>query len=145
MTPTHDDVLAEIERQVRTEGTSLDEVDCRIADELGVPHDYYFAYLLVWGAIEAYREARLVADPRFATTADHGPDAALDRSWSLADTIGWLASTTYRQAADLGPCGKEIAGHAAKTLAALLQLRQHLREIDSPGPDASGRGKAVQP
>lgn len=71
----HSDVLADIERRVRTDDPSPDEVDRRIADELGVPLDYYFAYLLVWGAIEAYREARDLAE----TQPSGDPRAAVQR------------------------------------------------------------------
>jgi hypothetical protein len=32
-------------------------IDRYIAEQLQIPLDYYFAYLLVWGAIEAHRVA----------------------------------------------------------------------------------------
>lgn len=55
MEPTHEQVLAGIADAVQAEADDLDQVDQLIADELGVPASYYFAYLLVWAAIEAYR------------------------------------------------------------------------------------------
>lgn len=55
MDPTHQDVLAGIEDVVRADADDLSQVDQLIAEELGVPGDYYFAYQLVFSAIEAYR------------------------------------------------------------------------------------------
>ena len=140
----HEDVLADIERRVRTNGASLDEVDCRIADELGVPGDYYFAYLLVWGAIEAYREARDLTEPGWLG-GDAASGSALAQAQSAAGTIGWLASTIYEQTASLNGSGGELADHAAKILGAVLQLRQNLRDLDATQePPAKGNGRAVQ-
>lgn len=94
-----DEVLADIERRVCTDGASLDEIDSRIADELGVPADYYFAYLLVWGAVESYREARDLTHAGCPDTHSACLEPALEQAQSLARTIGWYASTIYEDMA----------------------------------------------
>lgn len=53
MTRTHERILADLEQQAVDEGVPTVDIDRYIADRLQVPLDYYFAYLLVWGAIEA--------------------------------------------------------------------------------------------
>lgn len=50
----HERTLAAIERQALAQGVPPEETDGYIADELRVPYDHYVAYLLAWGAIEAY-------------------------------------------------------------------------------------------
>ncbi len=53
MTPAQ--TLARLEQQAYDHGIPLPEVDTYIASQLQVPTDYYFAYLLVRGAIEAHQ------------------------------------------------------------------------------------------
>lgn len=55
MTRTHEQILADLEQVAIVEGVPATDVDRYIADQLQVPLDYYFAYLLVWGAIEGHR------------------------------------------------------------------------------------------
>ncbi|WP_052665093.1 hypothetical protein [Nitriliruptor alkaliphilus] len=57
MTRSHEQILAHLEQVAVGEGVPAADVDRYIADRLQVPLDYYFAYLLVWGAIEAHRAA----------------------------------------------------------------------------------------
>jgi hypothetical protein len=123
MSPIHHDVLACIEENVATSGASMDQVDERIAAELGVPVDYYFAYLLVWGAIERYRTTVLcqqtlplsdVADP-------------LQWAQALAEEIGWTASTIYQQT--VGEGHSDVNGCAGRVIAAALQLRTCLQQV----------------
>ena len=135
----HDEVLADIERRVRTDGASLDEIDHRIADELGVPADYYFAYLLVWGAIESYREARELTHPGCLDTHGACLEPPLEQAQSLASTIGWHASSIYEDTARLNGQGGGVADHAAKILGAVLQLRQSLRDLAPTAGDSAAR------
>ncbi len=55
MTRTHEQILADLEQDARGAGVPTADIDRYIADQLKIPLDYYFAYLLVWGAIEAHR------------------------------------------------------------------------------------------
>jgi len=141
MNPSHEQVLADIERLVGTE-VALDETDTRIAEVLGVPPDYYFAYLLVWGAIEAHRNSADITDesPRLTAT-----EPALDLAASLTDEIGRLAAALH----DVSD-RRSTPKHAARMLGCVLELRQLLRDMHPrhgaplrPGDDpveVAGRG-----
>ena len=142
MNRSHEHVLADIEQQVQESGVAPDDVDAAIADVLGVPADYYFAYLLVWGAIEAHRQAATVANERhYLTTAE----PALDLAASLTDEIGRLASSLHE-----GTDGRSRPQDVARILGCVLQLRQLLRDLhprprqpSQPGDDTvevAGRG-----
>lgn len=145
MNLNHEAVLADIERRVRTPGATMDEVDAAIAAELDLPADTYYAYLLVWAAIEAYRQQRALTDPSWP--GGHGaPTEGVQRCQAAAATIGWHAANSYQQATDLGPLATGIADHASKTLGAVLQLGQHLRDLHAalPDPTQDDSGKAVR-
>ena len=141
----HEAVLADIERRVRTPGATLDEVDAAIAAELDVPAECYYAYLLVWGAIEAYRQLRALTDPSWTPPHDASIEG-LERCQALMADLGWHGATIYQQAADLEPLAGHIADHAGKVLGAVLQLRQHLRDLQAalPGAADSDGGQAVR-
>ncbi|WP_052664846.1 hypothetical protein [Nitriliruptor alkaliphilus] len=72
MTRTHEQILAHLEQAAVGEGVPAADVDRYIADRLQVPLDYYFAYLLVWGAIEAHRAASGLARPMAGAEARPG-------------------------------------------------------------------------
>lgn len=129
MNRSHEQVLVGIEQTVQSVSVPPDEIDAAIAEALGVPADYYFAYLLVWGAIEAYGRSHEAAPwDSLHGTARH--DSPLDQAQSLADAIGWLASTIYQRTGTLNGQGACVADHAAKILGAVLRLRQTLRDLD---------------
>ncbi len=155
MTVTHEQLLADIERQVASDGAGPDEIDARIAAELGVPADYYFAYLLVWAAVERHREL-LLCQHTDAIESDQLEEAGgtpLQRAQSLADTIGWAASTIYGETA--GDGHRQVNTVAAQLIAAALQLRANLRQLDTdrdadlaweasaPTRGTSGRGVGI--
>lgn len=134
MSPIHHDVLACIEENVTTGGAGMDEIDARIAAELGVPTDYYFAYLLVWAAIERYRATVLCQQ---SLPLSDGPPP-LEWAQALADEIGWNASAIYQQTA--GDGHTEVNTSAGRVIAAALQLRGCLRRVTGAAmvPDDQG-------
>jgi hypothetical protein len=136
MTIPHDRVLADLEEQIRTAGGAVEDIDERIARALKVPPDYYFAYLLVSGAIEARGTA---ASP--AGAGAQGLPNPARAGAKLADRIAWLGCRIYRDAASLGRDGIELALLADELLGLFAELRRHLEITDSP--TALGRGRAV--
>lgn len=144
MNRSHEHVLADIEQRVQADGVPPDEVDAAIANVLGVPADYYFAYLLVWGAIEAHIESHDLTQPRRLDGAT-SHESALDHAQSLAADIGWLASTIYQSTGTLNGQGLGVADHAARILGAVLRLRQTLRDLEeAPADAAGGNGSSVR-
>jgi hypothetical protein len=105
----HEEVLADIERRVRAVGASLEDIDCCNADELGVPADYSFTYLLVWGAIEAYREARDFTHPGWLGIGQEAGEPRLEQAQQLANSIDWHASTICQDTAALDDHGQVVA------------------------------------
>jgi hypothetical protein len=75
MTRTHEQILAHLEQVAIGEGVPAADVDRYIAEELQVPLDYYFAYLLVWDAIEAHRAAGSHAHPPAGTETHAGGES----------------------------------------------------------------------
>lgn len=128
MNPMDHDVLACIEETVVSSDAGIDEIDAGIAAELGVPVDYYFAYLVVWNAIEHYRATVLSQQP--LPLCDQ-PDP-LGWAHALADEIGWTASSIYQQTAGGGHT--EVNGSAGRVIAASLQLRACLRQVSGGEP-----------
>jgi hypothetical protein len=127
MTPTHRHTLAALEQQIHSDGVALCDVDTRIAEVLDVPPGYYFAYLLVVGAIEARGAA-------------HAPDGAgpiphaltlRTAAGALFDRIAWQVCRIYQLAGPLGRDGIEIALIADELLGLLAEVRRHL---DAPVP-----------
>lgn len=144
MNRSHEHVLAHIEQKVQSVGVPPDEVDAAIATVLGVPADYYFAYLLVWGAIEAHIQSHDLTQPDWLDATAH--ESALDHAQSLAGAIGWLASTIYQSTGTLNGQGHGVADHAAKILGAVLRLRQTLRDLEEAPTDVGdGNGPSVRP
>ena len=125
MNRSHEHVLADIEQRVLADGVPIDEVDPAIADILGVPADYYFAYLLVWGAIEAHRHSAGARDETDRLTAT---EPVLDLAASLTDEIGRLAASIH-EASDRRSTPK----NAARILGCVLELRQLLRDLHPGG------------
>lgn len=126
MSPIHHDVLACIEETAVPNDAGMDEVDARIAAELGVPLDYYFAYLVVWNAIEHYRATVLSQQP---LPLCEQPDP-LAWAQALADEIGWTASGIYQLTSSGGHT--DVNASAGRVIAAALQLRACLLQV-SPG------------
>lgn len=144
MSRSHESVLADIEQRVLAEGVTIDEVDAAIAGVLGVPADYYFAYLLVWGAIEAHSQSHDLTQQGWLDGAT-AHESALDHAQWLAAAIGWLASTIYQSTGTLNGQGHGVADHAAKILGAVLRLRQTLRDLEDATADAGdGNGSSVR-
>ena len=127
MNLTDQEALAHIERHVTNSVDPPEEIDARIAAELGVPVDYYFAYLLVWEAVEHYRETML---PPPVVPAEAGP---LQWAQALADEIGWTAGRIYQKAAGSGRCGFNAA--AGRVIAAAMQLRGCLTQLAAHSND----------
>lgn len=123
MTASHEQILADLEDQLRSDGVGLADIDARIAQALEVPPDYYFAYLLVWGALEARRAAH---DPDVAATAAPAQPRLPAATAGLADRIAWLGCRIYQQASPLGRDGIEVALIADELLGVLAELRGHL-------------------
>jgi hypothetical protein len=128
----HHDVLACIEETAVPNDAAMDEVDARIAAELGVPLDYYFAYLVVWNAIEHYRATVLSQEP---LPLREQPDP-LVWAQALADEIGWTASGIYQQSSG---AQADVNASAGRVIAAALQLRSCLRQVSSGKPVEDGQ------
>jgi hypothetical protein len=75
MTRTHEQILAHLEQQAIGAGVPTADIDRYIADQLKIPLDYYFAYLLAWGAIEAHRAANDHPRPLAGADASGGGGA----------------------------------------------------------------------
>jgi hypothetical protein len=129
MNLTDHEVLAHIEQHVANDLEGPDEIDARIAAELGVPVDYYFAYLLVWGAIECYRE-RILPQQGLAMPADSGP---LQCAQNLAEEIGWTATTIYQET--VGNGHGDVNAAAGRLIAAAMQLSGCLDQLGVDGDD----------
>jgi hypothetical protein len=129
MNRSHERVLADIEQQVHAAGIPLEDVDAAIADVLGVPADYYFAYLLVWGAIEAHR---LAAGDTIDLTTD---EAVVDLAASLTDEIGRLAATLHND-------HDAVPEASARILGCVLELRQLVRDLHPRSGVSAADGEA---
>lgn len=136
MNPSHDQVLTVIEQRVAAGADRPDEIDARIAEQLGVPAEYYFAYLLVSGAIERYREREL---GRAGLDGPAAPADAVARAQGLADEIGWQAATIYQDTAGAGHT--DVHAAAGRIIAATLHLRAGLDDLDAEHTRDAGRGQ----
>ncbi len=113
----HETVLDDLEARLGNAG-ALDERDTRIAEALEVPAEHFFAY-------------RIVRDALRARADDAAPAASFTRAEALVDSIGWHAATACLVADAAGDGRSEVAGHAARILGAVLELRQLLRDLPS--------------
>lgn len=118
----HDQTLAAIEQRLLACDTPLDDIDARIAEVLGVPLDYYFAYRLVAGAIDSHRTTR----PDQPPTSPEEAQAALHRAEAIADSMAVLTAAMYRATTGSGSPG-EAAIHAARLSGLRLELSEQLR------------------
>ena len=105
----HDTTLATIEARPLEVDTPLEDIDARVAEVLGVPVDYYFAYRLVAGAIDSRRHEPADVAPCSREQAV----AALTEAQVLADRLATVATAVYRAATGSGTA-REVAGHAAR-------------------------------
>jgi hypothetical protein len=129
MTVDRDETLTRLHRAAAIPGTTLDEVDRRVAAELGVDVGQYFAYLAVAEALDRHAEVRTPAQSGIHWRAAE-ESTPLGRVQQLTAAIGWRAATIY-QAAVTGRSAEDVSHHAAGILGSLLQLRQNLRDLDS--------------
>ncbi len=128
MTATSTAALRRLERRAARSGAAAADVDSAVADQLGVPVDYYLAYLVVERALTAQHAD---ADPGQVAERDHIRDA-----WQLTDRLGGLAAQISRCATSVSrPAAGDIPGLCAQIFATLLQLRRHL----DAGPRPEGR------
>ena len=128
MTADRDDTLTRLHRAAAIPGTTLDEVDRRVAAELGVDVGQYFAYLAVAEALDHHAEVRTPAQSGIHWRAAE-ESSPLGRALDATAAIGWRAATIY-QAAVTGRSAEDVSHHAAGILGSLLQLRQNLRDLD---------------
>ena len=133
MNRSHEQILAGIEQRVHELGVPLEDVDTAIAAVLGVPTDYYMAYLLVWAAIEAHGHERRSANPGQAAEA---VDSQLQVAIALIDDIARLSTTVYG-------CAPSAAGTFMRLLDLLLELRQVIQDLEPVGDDISEPDEAV--
>lgn len=119
MTTVQNTTLAELAAGL-DEGP-LAEHDERTAAALGVPVEYFFAYEVVRGVLDAR-----------AGTPVPPPDGT--RARALVDSIGWHAASACLAEDATGTGDSEAACHAARILGAVLELRQILRDaVSDPG------------
>ena len=121
MNRPHEHVLADIEQHVHAAGVPLEDVDSVVAATLGVPVEYYFTYLLVWGAIEAQRHMVHVSDQRPEISVT---EPGLDLAASLVDEIGRLAASIHDDQDAV-----RSTSLSARVLGCVLELRQLLRDL----------------
>ncbi len=129
MTADRDHTLTCLQRAAATPGTTLDEVDRRVAAELGVDVGQYFAYLAVAEALDRHAEVR-TPEQSGVPWRDVEDSSPLGRAQDLTAAIGWRAATIY-QATATGRSADDAGQLAAGILGSLLQLRQNLRDLDS--------------
>jgi hypothetical protein len=141
MTPSHEQVLAEIEARVDTPEADLDGTDARIAAELGVNADDYRIYLWVWAAIEVYRHTTAAETDSSRRCGDlealADAEAAADRMAAHSETIHHQAGAASRRSA-------EIADQATAALGAVARLRECLAEL-SRVLDTADASQAPEP
>lgn len=126
MTATREEILAEIGRRVTTSEAAPHEVDERVAGELGVPADDYFAYVVVAGAIERYGQW-LHCQQRLPLDEPALPDDPLEEAETLLADIASAASAICLETPGEGQRDLHLA--AAGIYAATVQVRARLREI----------------
>lgn len=141
MTATREEILAEIERRVATSKAAPHEVDERVADELGVPADDYFAYVVVAGAIERYgqwlhRQQHLPIDE---PALRHDP---VEQAETLLADIASAATAICLETPGEGQRDLYLA--AAGIYAATAQLYARLREL-AVDPDRLADGEPASP
>jgi hypothetical protein len=129
VTADRDQTLTRLNGAAATPGTTLDEVDRRVAAELGVDVGQYFAYLAVAEALDRHAEVRTPEQSDVAWQADDA-SSPIGRAHDLTAAIGWRAATIY-QATATGRSTDDVGQLAAGILGSLLQLRQNLRDLDS--------------
>jgi hypothetical protein len=122
---THQEILDGIERRLAATAAGPCEVDERVAGELGVCVEDYFAYVVVAGAIERYadvwqRQLPIGDVPR--------AQESLGQVWELADAIASAAATICLETADESHRQVNLAG--AWIYSATVQLCGRLRHLE---------------
>ncbi len=129
MTVDRDRTLTRLHQAAATPGMTLDEIDRRVAAELDVDLEQYFAYLAVAEALD--RHTAVSNSSRACLSAgSQGASSPLGLAQDLVAAIGWRAATIY-QATATGRSTEDVSGLAAGILGSLLQLRQDLRDLDT--------------
>lgn len=126
MNPTHDQLLADLEARVRRAGSSVEEVDGRVAVALGVGVREYRTYLAVRGALEARRQPVLAAGCGGTASRPSGASAP-ERLAQQLEVIGGLVALLYQRASDAGD--RHGVSAAARILATLPNLRHTLATL----------------
>ncbi len=141
MNTEHECTLAAIEQRALAEGVPPSDTDAYIADELRVPYDHYVAYLLVWGAIEAYSLAYPERSGRLRVVdldADR-PEAQLPPSLRR---LFELAGTIHEAAVHGGDIRVVVREHARDLIGELLRLAETVLQLPdlqhAPGDERTG-------
>lgn len=128
MTTQHEQLLAAVEADLLAAGVPREAVDVHIAERLRVPYDHYVAYLLVWGAIEAYRLTRPGQQPD-----PDPPDRSADGNPRVAQSLRvvWEHAGAIHQAAVNGGDIRALVREQARDLIGeLLELSEQLMRAD---------------
>ncbi|MBW3578867.1 MAG: hypothetical protein KY462_14230 [Actinobacteria bacterium] len=141
MNTEHERTLAAIEQRALAEGVPPSDTDAYIADELRVPYDHYVAYLLVWGAIEAYslaypeRSGRLRVVDLDADSPQAQLPPSLRRLFELAGTIHEAAVNGGEIRVVVREQARDLIGELLRLAETVLQLSdlQH-----APGDERTG-------
>lgn len=123
MSPTHEQLLAELQSKLHAQDVDAQEVDQRVAAALGVDVSDFHRYLAVRGALEARRQLVLAAGPANVMELPSG-DEVLDRVRRQVDVIGGLVALLYERACETGD--RQSVSAAARILGSLPMLRHTL-------------------
>lgn len=119
-----------------------DETERRIAAELKVPVEYFFAYLVVSRALEHYRSvparAQRRRQGRGGCPADARAAGPLAAAHDAASRAGWLAARIYGACAEGPPDAAAVASDAAGILGAVLLLAEAHHDLDAALTDDPG-------
>lgn len=117
---------------------SSEDPDRRLARELRVPVEYYFAHLTVARALEHYRASPDPASPDSRDYSRSRAERALAEARDAGARAGWLAA---------GMCGHQgkydgstdVSAAAARILGAVLLLQEAHDELESALRAQGGR------
>lgn len=131
MNTEHERTLAAIEQRALTEGVPPSDTDAYIADELRVPYDHYVAYLLVWGAIEAYSLAYPERSGRLRLI-DLEPDSPGSQLPPSLRRLFELAGTIHEAAINGGDDRVLVREQARDLISELLTLTETVLGVENP-------------
>ena len=125
MNTEHERTLAAIEQRALAQGVPPSDTDAYIADELRVPYDHYVAYLLVWGAIEAYSLAYPERSGRLRLV-DLEPDSPESQLPPSLRRLFELAGTIHEAAVNGGDIRVLVREQARDLIGELLTLAERV-------------------